>query len=89
MDIIKQGGYNTGRMYGPFGQRVYWWFMRDHSIIFCDLDRMIVGQTKEEYDDLGATAWWVQAQYDKNAYHMACQPAIIPKDFDFGVKLRI
>ena len=87
--IIKQGGFNTGRLYGTQGQRVYWWANDDGEVTFYDLDRMIVGLLhKPELPEL-VKPKWVMQEYDAGRYHMACQPGWVPADFDFGDALRL
>lgn len=88
--IIAQGGFNTGRMYRPEGQEVYWWLMEGGKIVFCDRSRMIVGEIDVDGFEAGdVTSRVVMREYDANNYSMACQPERIPADFDFGPKLRI
>lgn len=88
-NIINEGGFNTGRMYSREGQRIYWWQYDDNSVVFYDLDRMIIGKINVPFDNGGAIAWWITAAYDRSEYSMACQPAVVDENFDFGVKLRI
>ena len=89
MSIYKEGGFNTGRLYSNLGQRIYWWQDTENFVAFYDVDRMIIGMINDPFDNLGAPAHWITAQYDKGNYSMACQPKCMPANFDFGPHLRI
>lgn len=87
--IIKQGGFNTGRLYSTNGQRIYWWADDDGVVAFYDLDRMICGMLHSpELPELVKPAW-VLREYDTGRYSMACPPGKVPADFDFGPALRL
>jgi len=87
--IIAEGGFNTGRMYSANGQEVYWWCDDDAVITFYDRSRMIIGVLHAHEYPQYITPKLIMFEYDAGNYNMACQPARIPEDFDFGPKLRI
>lgn len=103
-EFIAQGGFNTGRLYRPEGQRIFWAQRADGWLYFNDIDRMIAAWIKCEADGdklqkrrdlIGVNAKWLMAQYDAGRYEFYPdprpdeRPPSVPEGFDFGAPLRI
>jgi hypothetical protein len=97
-DIIATGGFNTGRLYGRDGQRIFWAQRADGWLFFNDIDRMVCGWI-ERTGPLAAAGRppvpsWLLAQYDAGKFEFYApgqteRNPSVPADFDFGAALRI
>ncbi len=104
-DIIATGGFNTGRLYSPLGQRIFWAVRADGWVYFNDVDRMISGWSYSPDPCAGrggglknggepGFARWIMREYDGNHYSYTApnqteRNPSAPTDFDYGDALRI
>jgi hypothetical protein len=97
--FLVTGGFNTGRLYGHEGQRIFWGARADGWVYFKDCDRLIYGwMHRETPGDHAAPVLpaWLLGRYDRCDYLLApgseadaALPARIPDCFDFGPALRL
>lgn len=101
--IVASGGFNSGRLYSRFGQRIWWVQFEDGWLYFKDIDRMIDGWINREglpEEQLAAPVLpgWLMRKYDLRAYvdylvgdyGRQYRPDVQrPKDFDFGPALQL
>lgn len=102
--VMASGGFNSGRLYGREGQRIWWVQSDDGWLYFKDIDRMIDGWIKrgEDWSDVLLAApvlpGWLMQKYDQRAYvdyvgddyGRQYRPEYQrPADFDFGPALRL
>jgi hypothetical protein len=97
-DIIATGGFNTGRMYGRGGQRIWWAQRADGWMFFNDIDRMVSGWVERTGPMVAAkrspVPTWLMKQYDAGNFEFYApgqteRNPSVPADFDFGAALRI
>lgn len=91
--FVVTGGFNTGRQYTQFGQRIFWAARPDGWVYFIDIDRCISGwmhrETPGDHAAPVLPSWLVQ-RYDRNAYTLTHTDnpdtivARVPDLFDFG-----
>ena len=97
-DIVATGGFNTGRLYGREGQRIYWAQRADGWLFFNDIDRMISGWV-ERTGPLVANGYppapkWLLSKYDAGQFafyapNQTERNPSVPAGFDFGQPLNI
>jgi hypothetical protein len=97
-DIIATGGFNTGRLYGRDGQRIFWAQRADGWLFFNDIDRKVSGWVKRDgalwQAGRAPVPTWLLGKYDAGDYDFYApgqteRNPTAPADFDFGAALRI
>jgi hypothetical protein len=97
MNIVAEGGFNSGRMYRAEGQRIYWALREDGWLFFNDIDRMIygwidMGNANAEYPEPDILE--IMRKYDNSDYRFSfpgqdARNPDVPDDFDYGIKRRL
>jgi len=97
MEIIAQGGFNSGRMYRAEGQRIFWALRPDGWLFFNDIDREVFGwidmdNMREGYPDLDV--YELMNKYDSGEYRgnypgQSERNPSVPDGVDFGIRRRL
>lgn len=72
--IIASGGFNTGRLYTQYGQRIFWAQREDGWLGFVDHDRMINGwilrDAPRQILEAPVLPRWLMTKYDNCKYEI-------------------